>query len=60
MTLKVGDRVEIHPARDAWMQGDRYGTVEYVGRTVVKVRMDRSGRLLQERIGSELASEPLV
>ena len=54
--LSVGDRVELHPARDAWMQGDRFGTVEYVGRRIVKVRMDRSNRLLSEHIGSDLAS----
>jgi hypothetical protein len=41
-----GDRVELHPATDAWMQGDRYGAVVAVGRKLVHVRMDRSGRLL--------------
>lgn len=25
--MKQGDRVEIHPAFDEWMQGDRYGEV---------------------------------
>ena len=23
----VGDRVELHPAADAWLAGERYGTV---------------------------------
>ena len=57
---RVGQRVSTHPATDAWMRGDRYGTVEKVARllpihgrgdrygtrTVVYVRLDRSGRLL--------------
>ena len=41
----VGDRVELHPATDAWMSGDRFGTVEKMGRALIHVRMDRSGRL---------------
>jgi hypothetical protein len=40
-----GDRVSMHPATDAWMMGDRYGDVVAVGRKVIRVRMDRSGRL---------------
>lgn len=42
--LKVGQRVELHPATDAWMQGDRFGEIVRVGRTTVGVKMDRSGR----------------
>lgn len=26
-TYKLGDRVELHPGCDLWMQGARYGTV---------------------------------
>ena len=40
-------RIQTHPATDAWMRGDRYGTVTKVGRTYVHVRMDRSGRTLR-------------
>ena len=43
-TFRVGDRVELHPATDAWMMGDRYGVVVKVGRSLYHVRMDRSGR----------------
>lgn len=43
--LRVGDRVQIHPASDAWMQGDRYGEVVKVGRSIVHVKMDRHGRV---------------
>lgn len=50
----VGDRVELHPATDAWMQGDRFGTVARVKvyssaylspSQTVYVRLDRSERL---------------
>lgn len=39
-----GMRVELHPATDAWMMGDRYGDVVLVGRKLVHVNMDRSGK----------------
>lgn len=41
----TGERVELHPAHDAWMRGDRYATVERVGRSLVWVRSDKSQRL---------------
>jgi hypothetical protein len=41
--ITVGARVELHPATDAWMMGDRFGVVENVGTTRVQVRLD-SGR----------------
>lgn len=45
----TGARVELHPATDAWMQGDRYGVVVAVacrrGRVVYSVLCDRSGRV---------------
>ena len=42
-----GDRVEIHPAVDAWMRGDRYGTVTKVGRALFSVKMDKSQKTLR-------------
>lgn len=45
--LKKDQRVEISPACDAWMQGDRYGTVVKIGRKYAHLKMDRSGRTLQ-------------
>lgn len=48
-----GTRVQLHPATDAWMQGDRFGTVIGYGRRSkrqvsgprpILVKMDRSGR----------------
>ena len=38
----IGQRVETHPATDAWIRGDRYGVVlGYSGRRV-RVHLDRS------------------
>jgi len=52
--FNVGMRVELHPATDQWMMGDRFGDVVKVGRKLVHVKMDRSGRTLKaipEHIG---------
>lgn len=48
--LKIGQRVELHPATSAWMAGDRYGAVSRVIRgqndTVwYGVRLDKSERV---------------
>jgi hypothetical protein len=44
-------RVQIHPATDRWMMGDRYGTVvasvKVKGKWVHKVQMDRSGKTVR-------------
>ena len=42
---KVHDRVELHPATDWWMQGDRYGEVIAIGSVYYHVKMDRSGKV---------------
>jgi len=39
----VGQRAQVHPATDAWMQGDRFGTVTKIGARLVQLRMERSG-----------------
>ena len=39
-----GTRVQLAPHTDAWMMGDRYGTVKTSGRVWIMVDMDRSGR----------------
>lgn len=49
----IGRRIQLHPATDQWMRGDRYG--EIVSETrhdrrrglYVMVRMDRSGRTIK-------------
>jgi hypothetical protein len=47
--VKLGDRVQLHPATDAWMRGDRFGTVVslHPKRKFVRVKMDVSGKLLR-------------
>lgn len=47
-----GYRVQLHPATDAWMRGDRYGTITQVGRKNLHVQMDRSGRSLRVAPGN--------
>lgn len=42
----VKDRVQIHPATDRWMRGDRYGEIERVTKTRLHVRMDKSKQLV--------------
>ena len=55
-TYTTGTRIELHPATDAWMRGDRYGEIVAVqcrrGRVVYRVRMDRSGRVLKVAQGN--------
>ncbi len=47
-TFDAGQRVQLHPGTDAWMQGDRYGEVVRTQRNrLVVVKMDRSGRNLR-------------
>lgn len=43
--LQKDQRVMAHPGTDAWMQGDRYGTVQKVGRKWIHVKMDNSGKI---------------
>src|SRR5271157_4154621 len=44
MGFYKGERVSMHPATDAFMMGDRYGTVAKVGKSKIHVKMDRSGK----------------
>jgi len=43
-SVKVDDRVELHPATDRWMMGDKYGTVVKLDGVYVHVRLDVSGK----------------
>lgn len=43
--MDVNDRVELHPATDAWMMGDKFGKVVKVTSRSVHVLMDRSGKV---------------
>ena len=57
MTLrefKLHDRVQLSPACERWMMGDRYGEVVAIGSKLLKVRMDVSGKtidIIPDRIG---------
>jgi hypothetical protein len=42
-----GKRVELSPATDAWMRGDRYGEVVKVTPQYIHVKMDKSGKTLK-------------
>lgn len=42
--FEIGQRVKAHPATDCFMRGDVYGTVRGVGRNIIAVLMDRSGK----------------
>jgi hypothetical protein len=44
MGFYKGERVSMHPATDAFMMGDRYGTVAKIGKSKIHVKMDKSGR----------------
>ena len=41
---KLGQRVELHPAFDAWIKGDRFGTVIKITRKNIHVKLDKSGQ----------------
>lgn len=43
----ANQRVQAHPATDAAARGDRFGTVESVGRKYVHVKMDQSRKVLK-------------
>ena len=38
--VRVGDRVELHPATDMWMRGARTGEVVEIGKKRVRIRLD--------------------
>lgn len=44
-TIAVGTRVQTHPATNAWMRGDRYGTIEGTRGNKLAVRLDRSNKI---------------
>lgn len=60
--MQNGTRVELHPATDHWMRGDRYGEIVGVGKFVwyvdrttgetlrfrpYHVRLDKSGKIVK-------------
>jgi len=57
-TLPKGTRVQLHPATDMWMKGDRYGEVigygkarlytDYGYRQPLRIKLDRSGKVTRQ------------
>lgn len=47
--VHILQRVELHPGTDAWMKGDRFGTILKLDeiKNLVHVKMDRSGKVLR-------------
>jgi hypothetical protein len=39
---KIGDRVELHPATDLWMRGERYGEITGIGTKYARIKLDKS------------------
>ncbi len=63
--MKPGDRVQLHPATDRWMMGDRYGEVlriipairtmaVLVRPAAVVVRLDKSGKVQRFHVSNIL------
>jgi hypothetical protein len=44
--FRPGQRVQLHPATDAWMRGDRFGTVVSVGCVKVTLKLDSGHKML--------------
>lgn len=44
--FNIGDRIQMHPATDAWMKGDRYGIVVKVTKRSIHIELD-SGRVIR-------------
>lgn len=42
-----GQRVQLHPATDRWMMGDKFGVVTGLGPGWVRVKLDVSGKSLR-------------
>ena len=46
MAFLIGNRIQLHPATDRWMMGDRYGIVEATAKGCYLVRLDVSGQYM--------------
>jgi len=43
--FRVGDRVELHPLTELWMRGARFGEVKKLGRSLITIEVDVTGKL---------------
>lgn len=58
-TVMAGDRVQLHPATDLWMQGCRYGSVLYVGRSSwLTIDLDNKAEAVKVHINDIYAVYP--
>ena len=62
---RIGQRVELHPATDRWMRGDRFGVVigigrrrEYINTATKAVEQERPLRIKLDRSGAVLRFHP--
>jgi hypothetical protein len=44
--FKIHNRVQLHPATDTWMRGDKYGEVIKIGTKLIHLKMD-SGKVIK-------------
>lgn len=51
--FKVGDRVRIRPHADLFMMGETHGKVIRIGRKLVTIEGERSGRKFKFRIDGD-------
>ena len=56
--FSVGQHVQLHPATDRAMVGDRFGRVVKIGRSLVQVEMFKSGHLIRVHPDKLLPMEP--
>ena len=63
--MNKGTRVELHPATDHWMKGDRYGTVvgrghtrDYLDTFTGKVNQERPYLVLLDKSGKKVRLHP--
>ena len=45
--MKTGTRVQLHPATDRWIMGDRYGEVVKITKRYVTVLLDKSHKRIR-------------
>lgn len=56
----VGQRIELHPATDAWMRGDRYGEIRKVGVKMACYVIDAYARSYYEGQTFEIRADAIA
>jgi hypothetical protein len=47
LAVRLGDRVQLHPATDLWMRGAKYGTVVKFGRKYLHIQLDINDKIVK-------------